>query len=372
MEQIIQLREEMEMADFFEIDFLDVECKKSGDAITMRYNKNGVESIHVIDGGFVSTGDSVVAHIKKYYGGNTRVNRVVVTHPDGDHAGGLRAVLEQLEVDELWMLRPWQYSDELIERFKRWTNTDSLTKRLKEIYPNIAALEEIALQKNIPIYEPFQGENIGDFKVLAPSKESYLNLVSESERTPETVTESNYSEESKSLSGFFDSIVRFIKAAWGDENLSSKPTSNENEMSVVQFSEIDNQTIMFTGDAGKITLTEAIDYLEEIHGGYLPKIDRFQVPHHGSRRNVSSEILDRLFGKKIGEYESRDKYTAVISSAKEDKDHPRKAVIRAFQHRGAKVIATEGKTVCCSSRNAPQREGWSAITPMDYPVDQEE
>ena len=359
------------MADFFEIDFLDVECKKSGDAITMRYSKNGAESIHVIDGGFVSTGDSVVNHIKKYYGGNARVSRVIVTHPDRDHAGGLRAVLEQLEVGELWMLRPWLYSEELMERFKRWTNVDNLTKRLKEIYPNIAALEEIALDKNIPIYEPFQGSNIGEFRVLAPSKDSYLNLVSESEKTPETITEAQFSEKSSSLSQVFDSLVKFIKAAWGDENLSSQPTSNENEMSVVQFAEIDNQTIMLTGDAGKITLTEAINYLEGMYG-YLPKIDRFQVPHHGSRRNVSSEILDRLFGKKIGEYESRDKFTAVISSAKEDEDHPRKAVIRAFHHRGAKVIATEGKTVCCSSRNAPQREGWSAVTPMDYPNDQEE
>ncbi len=359
------------MADFFEIDFLDVECKKSGDAITMRYSKSGVESIHVIDGGFVSTGDSVVSHIKKYYGENARVSRVIVTHPDRDHAGGLRAVLEQLEVGELWMLRPWLYSNELIERFKRWTNTDNLTKRLKEIYPNITALEEIAEDKKIPIYEPFQGSIIGEFRVLAPSKDSYLNLVSESEKTPETITEAQFSEKSSSLSQVFDSIIKFIRAAWGDENLSSQPTSNENEMSVVQYAEIDNQTIMFTGDAGKVSLTEAIDYLERMYG-YLPKIDRFQVPHHGSRRNVSSEILDRLFGKKISEYESRDKFTAVISSAKEDEDHPRKAVIRAFHHRGAKVIATEGQTVCFRSRNAAQREGWSAVTPMDYPNDQEE
>ena len=40
------------MNDFFEIDFLDVEAAKSGDAITIRYCKNGVQSIHVVDGGF--------------------------------------------------------------------------------------------------------------------------------------------------------------------------------------------------------------------------------------------------------------------------------------------------------------------------------
>lgn len=40
------------MSDFFEIDFLDVESKKSGDAIAMRYRINGITTIHVTDGGY--------------------------------------------------------------------------------------------------------------------------------------------------------------------------------------------------------------------------------------------------------------------------------------------------------------------------------
>ena len=125
------------MNDFFEIDFLDVEAAKSGDAITLRYCKNGMQNIHVVDGGFKGpengegTGDKVIQHIKKYYGAS-KINRVVVTHPDGDHAGGLRKVLEEFEVDELWMLRPWDYADELIERFARLSSIERLEDRLKE------------------------------------------------------------------------------------------------------------------------------------------------------------------------------------------------------------------------------------------------
>ena len=58
-----------------------------------------------------------------------------------------------------------------------------LEYRLKELYPNLVALEEIALRKGIVIKEPFQGACIGNFTVMAPSKTRYLDLVVESEKT---------------------------------------------------------------------------------------------------------------------------------------------------------------------------------------------
>ena len=147
------------------------------------------QTIHVVDGGFQDSGDTVVAHIRKYYGEPSFIDRVIVTHPDGDHAGGLRKVLEEFEIGELWMLRPWLYAEELIDRFSRFTSVENLKKRLKQIYPNLTALEEIAAENEIPIYEPFQGATIGMFTVLAPSKARYLDLVVESEKTPESVKE---------------------------------------------------------------------------------------------------------------------------------------------------------------------------------------
>ena len=57
-------------------------------------------------------------------------------------------------------------------------------------------------------------------------------------------------------------------------------------------------------------------------------------------------------------------------AAKEDKDHPRKAVVRALIHRGAKVVTTEGSDLR-TSHNAPDRDGWTAAVPLEYPEDQE-
>lgn len=77
------------MADYFEIDFLGVETAKSGDAITLRYSVNGTEGVHVVDGGYLDTGDQIVEHLKTYYG-TTVIDHVILTHPDRDHANGLR------------------------------------------------------------------------------------------------------------------------------------------------------------------------------------------------------------------------------------------------------------------------------------------
>jgi len=93
------------MADFFELDFFDVETDKSGDAIAVRYEIAGRQLVHLIDGGYQVTGPAIVANINKYYGTN-RVDHVVVTHCDRDHTGGLTYVLDNMEVGELWMLRP--------------------------------------------------------------------------------------------------------------------------------------------------------------------------------------------------------------------------------------------------------------------------
>lgn len=357
------------MSDFFEIDFLDVESKKSGDAIPLRYSIGGVTRIHVTDGGFQATGDLVVKHINKYYGDPKYIDAVIVTHPDGDHAGGLRKLFDEYEIGELWMLRPWLYADELIDRFGRFTSSDNLTIRLKEIYPNLAALEELAEEHGVKILEPFQGAKIGEFCVLAPSKTRYLDLVVESEKTPEATKEEEESL-AEAAGHFIKKAINFIKSAWGVENFPEDDTSPENNMSVIQYACLCDKKVLLTGDAGRAALDESADYAPYV-GLQLPGIDRIQVPHHGSRHNVSTDVLDRWLGTKHDTRPDSESFTAIVSAAEADKDHPRKSVVRAFIHRGAKVTSTEGSDKR-TSHNAPEREGWVAVTPLTYPEYQED
>lgn len=362
------------MSDYFEVDFLDVESDKSGDAIALRYELSGATYIHVVDGGFQDTGPSLAKHIRNYYGNPKELDHVVATHPDGDHAGGLRTVLEEFNIGTLWMLRPWLYAEELLPRFKNYTSVENLRKRLREIYPNLAALEEIALKKKMRILEPFQGTMIGAFRVMSPARAQYLDLIVESEKTPESTA-----KKSELAGGYLaqlfeatsKKVANFIKAAWGVEVFSDQETSAENEMSVVQYANLCNKKILLTADAGRRALAATISYAPGA-GLTLPSIDRFQVPHHGSRRNVSTEILDKLLGPRLPSKPTADQtsFQALISSAKKDEDHPRKAVVRALIHRGAKVFSTEGAALH-TYMNAPDR-GWKPATAHEYPEDQEE
>lgn len=59
--------------------------------------------------------------------------------------------------------------------------------------------------------------------------------------------------------------------------------------------QLQDYTILFTGDAGKLGLNDAMDYLNQ----YFPKehISLLQLPHHGSRRNIDKDLLMRIAAK---------------------------------------------------------------------------
>ena len=130
------------------------------------------------------------------------------------------------------------------------------------MYPNIAALEAIAEEKRIPIYEPFQGAVIGAFVVMTPTKKRYLNLVVASERTPEATKGAEDSPPwtfATLLEKAAAKVVALVKAAWGVEVFSSEETSAENEMSMVDAL-LSGKRVLLTADAGRAGLTEAADF----------------------------------------------------------------------------------------------------------------
>lgn len=359
------------MADFFEVEFHDVHRSKSGDAITIRYGIHGMTSVHVVDGGYTDTGEFVANHINKYYGQGTVIDHVVATHNDSDHTAGLFHILEHFPVSCLWINRPWLYADELLSRFPTYTSTERLYRKLRTVYSNLAELEDLANALGIEICEPLQGEKIGEFTVLAPSRERFLDMVVASEKTPESRSLGDVMFEA--VDAALKKAVNLVRAAWGDEVFSPNETSAENDMSVVQIATLNGKVVLLTGDAGRGALSEAANFASTL-GYSLPGVDYIQIPHHGSRRNVDSTVLDQWLGERLelppppGSYAS----VAIVSAAVEDADHPRRSVVRAFIHRGALVLSTgDGTGTKRLSMNAP-RSGWAPAKPLPYPDENED
>ena len=354
------------MAQGFEIDFLPVgENSCSGDAICVRYGsaESGYK-IHVIDGGYKNTATTIMAHLTNYYGSPRRIDHVVLTHPHTDHAGGLAEVLENYEVGALWMHRPWLYASQIVHHFHgNWT-AEGLAKHLRDELPTLVELESSAIRKDIPICEPFQGANIGKFLVLAPSKARYLQLLPDFDKAPERYTESA----SPSLGKLIKKVASFIKESWSGETLSEtpEPTDAVNETSIVQVALFEEKFVARTSDTGPSGLDEAASYLAQL-GTYQPSF--FQVPHHGSRRNVTPSALNRWLGRPMptaGQYRG----TAFCSAASDDEEHPRKKVLNAFLRRGYPVHTTNGISLR-HFFNMPDR-GWPTHPPEPFSPEVEE
>ena len=234
-------------------------------------------------------------------------------------------------------------------------------------FPNTADLERIANEQGVTVNDAFQGSWVGHFLILAPSRNRYIDLIVESEKTPEAERAARIAQ---TLVSRAVALVRSVAALWGQENLkgASDGTSSENETSVVQFSQLCGRKVLLTGDAGVGALNEACDYAIA-RGVTLPGLDWFDVPHHGSRRNLSSDVLDRWLGPKLGSEANDAVGWAIVSANGKDTDHPRKAVVRALIHRGHRVYQTKGTLHV--HKDGPGRQ-WTAATRLQYPADMEE
>ncbi len=348
------------MTDFIEIDFILAGEKGSGDAIAIRHRRGDSDFIYVIDGGYTDDGRKIVDHIHKYYGENSSINHIVLTHPDSDHASGLVTVIEEMQVGCLWMNRPWMHVDQLMPKFERYQDSDRLTARLRRDFPKVAELEKLAFSEGIPVQDAFSGNSIDEFTVLSPRKDTYLQLIVESDKTP-VQADKRTTILAKSTS----------YAEWGKENLKgdTEGTSPENETSIVQFAKVCGAKILLTGDAGVRALKEA-HHAASSMGMSIDSPDWFQVPHHGSRRNVSTTVLNTWLGQILPWNAPQVGKNAIISANPKDTEHPKKAVIRAMIHRGRNVFQTGG-TFWLHSNYAPPRN-WKHATPLGYPHEQED
>jgi beta-lactamase superfamily II metal-dependent hydrolase len=339
----------------FEIEFFPVgEASKAGDAIAVRYGQPGNYEVILIDGGTDASGEAVVEHVKTVYGAHTVVSHVISTHPDGDHSCGLRHILRELPVENLWIHGLWHHVPQTMGLFAdtRW-NEQGLVRRIKEEYPVIVEIFELANAQGARIYEPFQSYQIGPFTVLSPSPTHYRYLMPQFKRTPECnkeiIRSSGMWIQDVAKQSLFSRLVEQVTeklATWIDEQLTFELlreggiTSAENESCTVLYGVFDHISIVLTADVGVRALGWSCDYANSV-GIYPQLANVVQIPHHGSRRNVSPSALDRLVGQKLAPGSPFHK-TAIVSAPRDDQKHPKNMVLNAFMRRGAKIAATQG------------------------------
>jgi beta-lactamase superfamily II metal-dependent hydrolase len=312
--------------------------------------------VHLTDGAYADTADTIIKHINAWYDG-APIDHMILSHADDDHATGLVEVLKRYPVQNLWMNRPWLYAQEVIDKFHANYTVDGLNAKMRQLHPYLVEMEQIANQKMIPIREAFQGTQIGSFWVMAPSRERYLKLIPELDKTPQS-----FGEAAKTLgqilTGAAKTAAAWIKETWLGETLGDDlSTSASNETSLIQWASIDGQDILLTADVGPQGLNEAADYAQR--SGVLTPPYFVQVPHHGSRHNVSRATLNRWLGDPLPEG-STTRGTAFCSVGDGDgaDKYPRKVVSNAFLRRGTRFMPPRARGSGINIRCSPATDGW--------------
>lgn len=334
----------------YEIDFLPVgQAGRHGDAIAIRFTRpdTGQYAHVIIDAGFEQNGRALVEHVQRYY--NTRsIDLALVTHPDGDHIGGMGVVVRELDVGTLCIHR--------------------LGDRGGRGLPAADAVDDLislAEARGTAIHEPFAGTWAFDhaLQVLGPTPEWYEQLVAaqqaEAAERAAPTRASALLEAARHLGG------RFLKALPMEVPFDDAGGTNpRNNTSAIILLTVDGYRMLLTADAGVPALDRAWDWLELNVGDTSPP--RFvQIPHHGSRHNASSALLDRL----LGSTHQAPARTAFVNVGPGAKKHPSPRVANAFMRRGANVCETRGQTIHHFSADAPDRPGWVPLTPLE-PMDE--
>jgi beta-lactamase superfamily II metal-dependent hydrolase len=342
----------------FEVDFLAVgEGEKSGDAIAVRWGNlagpRAEQKVLIIDGGTLESGKNLVNHVQGFYG-TSYVDGVVCTHPDIDHACGLKVVLEELDFGFLLMHQPWNHASEILDLFKNPFTTTKLREKLKKAITTAHELQQICDDKGKKVYEPFVGTTWDNIRVLGPNRDYYQELVAQFRETPVAATPipSLLQKAIASAKEKIEWIAEKFDIQY--ESLDdSGETSPENNSSAILLLTVDGYKLLFTGDAGIPALTAAADYAASLNIR-LDDLRFMQVPHHGSKHNVGKTILNRI---KAG--------SAYVSAGPTAPKHPARKVTNALIRRGATVCVTAGKNLC--HRNGTSvRAGWVSADTVPF------
>jgi len=339
----------------FSIDMLDL---GNADCDIIWIKDQGQDYITIIDGGNPNDAKKIIAHyeknIKQHIKDETPI-LIINTHPHKDHIGGLIDLVHYFknQIARFYYNDPTKYISEDKRSGIRTLNESILysnnkVKRIMESFKDVDNLKEVLAQYNIQPIEAFSDTILDHnfFEIVGPSKAFYLEQLehfSNIERMKfmslNTLKEAEVSEVEEGLK----------PCAILDEKNDS---SAENLTSVLtKFIDSKGRKYLFTADAG-------IDSFESsVNNGYdIKNLHICQLPHHGSRRNMSTNW--------VANFNPTQFWVSANGSTK----HPRKAVISCIKKNlpNCNVYSThKGGTKHINSTNGifPKRN-WTTANPL--------
>lgn len=312
----------------FEINMINVE---DGDAILLQLRKENKKALIVIDGGYSQHYTKLKKRVYELLPDfENKIDLIVCTHYDNDHLEGISLLLDdckkdEIEIGEIWLHKIDDSLEETIkgmeeklkleievsipERKRLWELNHALTgfKKIDEynstfdnlVIENYNFLK--TLLKKILTYgledkvkqvtRGFALSGFEEFKVISPTTkyyndflpklrdEKFLNEISNSIREKFLVEEEKTIEEQ--ILDTTSPCERLMKRSTG-----VTPT---NMVSIVTLLKVNDLKLLFTGDSGIESYQK-----QSLLDTDLKDLDWLQLPHHGSKYNTSSIMLEHF------------------------------------------------------------------------------
>jgi len=321
---------------------------------------NNNHYVVLVDGGNKSDGEQVIAHLKKYIlkpeaSGKTAPDLIISTHHDKDHIGGLIEVVKHYgsAIGEVWVNNPADHMGSLAYRkLEESFRSKSLNKQYQVILESLTNLDDFISEVDkhgITRYDALAGRSKHDniIQILGPSDKFYKSLLPGMDGLEKFVTdEANWAYNSiYGTATINESTEASSPCPIVDEENETSATNNSSV--ILQLSVGESKKYLFTGDCG-------VSALEDVATrNSIEKIDWLDVPHHGSRRNLSSSLIQTMSPK------------ICYISAEGTTKHPRPALVNCLKKHGASVYCTKGGNSMWHHRGTfPDREEYSTATSL--------
>jgi len=254
------------------------------DAIIVQLAKGYLKTTLLVDGGKDdSHASKIISFFEKI---KDKPDAIICTHLDHDHIGGFPNILREYKNNIQWIwthlpekhYRGNSFKKALMENASANKDSQLILASVQDLENFIEVAHQLGLDKKI--IEPFSDSKdqqlisicaCWGINILGPSTAFYDSIV------PDILKE----YDSKILeSGVYKASVNPC-AQIGQEGY-DRPT---NESSLI-FQVTTNNKYLFTGDAGLRAFDQISNQLNRVYW--------LKVPHHGSRKNLNSELIEKL------------------------------------------------------------------------------
>lgn len=280
---------------------LDIELlpAREGDSIWISYG----DPVHhiLIDGGRKATAETVKQRIKQ---SDEPLELMVVTHVDRDHIEGILNILQDehtaIRCKDIWFngYDHLNNTQLIIQANYDGDVPEIMGARQGEDLSDAIVLRDLPWNK-VVLGKPIECPSTGTAKAIPLTGGLTLSLLSPDREKLEDLIP-KWEEECRRaeiLPGFVEQENPDIEimGSINIDELAEEPFEDDhspaNGASIAFLLEYDNRRVLFAGDAH---VDRLISGLEPLANGGKVKLDAFKVPHHGSRHNISKELLSLI------------------------------------------------------------------------------